>query len=80
MIGFIEGLLVLIGFLTVVGASAVALIAYLGERAVRFEVTGSDPYRDGLDASARISGMAREAEQAMHTAAKQAERKEKAKK
>ena len=78
MIGFIEGLLVLVGFLTVVAACAAGVAAWVGERGVRIDISDSGPYRDGLDTSARISGVAWEAEQAMHAAAEQAKREENA--
>lgn len=69
--GLIEGFLVLVGFLAVVGCCAIAAAVWLDEKAVRFEVAESDPYRDGLDAAARISGRAFEAERTLHQIAQQ---------
>lgn len=61
-------LLAAIGFLAVVLVCAVGIALWLIESAENQE---SDPYRDGLDASARISAMAFEAERAMHQAAQE---------
>lgn len=57
-----------IGFLVVVLACALAIVLWLIEFA---ESQEPDPYREGLDASARISAMAFEAERAMHQAAQE---------
>ena len=64
MLGLIEALLVLIGFLAVVGLAGLAFSAWLAR-----EAEATDPYRDGLNTAARISALAWEAEQAMYRAA-----------
>jgi hypothetical protein len=74
--GLIEGLLAFIGFLTVIAACGLVL-AYWFERELRPRVEAiDDPYRDGLDAAARISAMAFGAEQAMRHTAEEAKREE----
>lgn len=66
-------LLAAIGFLAVVLICALGLVLWLEEVA---EGQEADPYREGLDASARISAMAFEAERAMHQAAQEESPKE----
>jgi ABC-type phosphate transport system auxiliary subunit len=56
-------LLALIGFLALIAVCGVAFALWLVEVA---EKADPDPYREGLDASARITAMAFEAERAMH--------------
>ncbi len=73
MLAFLEGLLALVGFLTLVAACGVWFSIWLEGQVVEDEES-SGPYREGLDASARISAMAWEAEQAMHQAALQSRR------
>jgi hypothetical protein len=61
-------LLATIGFLTVVLVCALGIVLWLEEVT---ESQEPDPYREGLDASARISAMAFEAERLMHQAAQE---------
>lgn len=77
MVEFIEAILALVGFLCVVAVCAGALAAWY-EATVKPELEAADPYREGLEASARISSAAWEAEKAMHAAAEQAKREENA--
>lgn len=56
-------LLAVIGFLALVVVCGIAFALWLGEA---IEEADPDPYREGLDASARISAMAFEAERTMH--------------
>jgi hypothetical protein len=72
MVDFIAGVLILIGFLTVAAACGVGLIVWLGES----REPAPDPYRDGLDAAARISGMAFEAERTIQAVAEEEHRRE----
>lgn len=62
-------LLATIGFLALVVICGLALALWLVEESV--EETEPDPYREGLDASARISAMAFEADRLMHQIAQQ---------
>lgn len=62
-------LLATIGFLVLVVICGLALALWLVEESV--EETEPDPYREGLDASARISAMAFEADRLMHQIAQQ---------
>lgn len=61
--GVLVALLALIGFLALVVVCGIAVALWLGEAV---EKADPDPYREGLDASARISAMAFEAERMMH--------------
>lgn len=56
-------LLALIGFLALVVVCGLAIALWLEDAVEKAE---PDPYREGLDASARISAMAFEAERMMH--------------
>ena len=71
MAAIIEALLALFG-LVVLGIGFYAWIALSGQSS---EDSG-DPYRDGLDAAARISSMAWETEQLLHHTAEDAKRDE----
>jgi hypothetical protein len=71
MIGFLEVVLALIGFAAVVLVCAAFVSAWYDERRANTPAA-PDPYRDGLDATARLSAMAFEAAQAMHHAAREA--------
>jgi len=62
-VGVLVALLALIGFLALVVVCGIAVALWLGEAV---EKADPDPYREGLDASARISAMAFEAERMMH--------------
>ena len=64
MIDFIVALLALIGFGVLLLGTVVALAVCLEETE-----TTPDPYRESLDAAARISGMAFEAERTIHAIA-----------
>jgi hypothetical protein len=66
-------LLAAIGYVTVVLLCALAIVLWRIEFA---ESQEPDPYQEGLDASARISALAFEAERAMHQAAQEASSKE----
>jgi uncharacterized iron-regulated membrane protein len=75
MMGLLEALLVLVGFAAIVVACAVGVWTwYEGRRVQPPDVP--DPYREGLDATGRISAMAFEAAQALHHAAQRANREE----
>jgi hypothetical protein len=63
-------LFAVVSFLALVLLCAVAIVAWLIEAAENAE---SDPFREGLDASARISAMAFEADRLMHQIAQQEE-------
>lgn len=56
-------LLALIGFLALIVVCGVAVALWFGDA---LDEADPDPYREGLDASARISAMAFEAERMMH--------------
>jgi hypothetical protein len=71
MMGFLEALLALIGFVAVVLVAAAFVSAWYDERQALTKPV-PEPYRDGLDATARLSAMAVEAAQAMHHTAGQA--------
>ena len=68
MLGVIEALLALIGFVALVVACGALLGVWLEERDTE---PAPDPYREGLDTAARISAKAWEAEQALYKAASQ---------
>jgi hypothetical protein len=71
MMAFVEALLALIGFCTLVAAGSLAGLIWLhGERPPD---SPPGPYQDGLRAVARISVMAWQAAQAMHHAAQDSE-------
>jgi predicted signal transduction protein with EAL and GGDEF domain len=70
MIGFLEAVLALVGFVAVVLVCAVFVSAWYDERRIAAAPV-PEPYRHGLDATARLSAMAFEAAQAMHHAAGQ---------
>lgn len=57
------GLLALVGVVALIAVCGIAFALWIGGL---LERAGPDPYRDGLDASARISAMAFEAERLMH--------------
>jgi hypothetical protein len=61
-------LLAAIGFVALALVCALGIVLWLIETA---EGQEPDPYRDGLDASARISAMAFEAERQMYQAAQE---------
>jgi hypothetical protein len=61
-------LLAVIGFLALVLVCALGIVLWLEEVT---EGQEPDPYREGLDASARISAMAFEAERLMHQTAQE---------
>lgn len=71
MFAFIEAVLALIGLLTVVAVYALYRDGVFDETEAP-----ADPYRAGLDAAARISSLAWEAEQAMYRAAEQSQREQ----
>lgn len=71
--GVLVALLALIGFLALVAVCGIAVALWLGET---IENADPDPYREGLDASARISAMAFEAERMMHQIAHEESSKE----
>lgn len=66
--GVLVGLLALIGFLTLIGICGLAFALWV-DGAV--DQVRPDPYREGLDASARISAVAFEAERLMHQIAQE---------
>jgi len=72
-VGVLVALLALIGFLALVAVCGIAVALWLGET---IENADPDPYREGLDASARISAMAFEAERMMHQIAHEESSKE----
>jgi len=61
--GVLVVLLALVGFLALIAVCGIAFALWLGETAGKAD---PDPYREGLDASARISAMAFEVERMMH--------------
>ncbi len=75
MIGFLEAVLALVGFVAIVLVAAAFVSAWYDERQAT-TLPVPEPYRDGLDATARLSAMAFEAAQAMHHAAGQAKDEE----
>ncbi len=75
MIEFIEAVLALIGLLAVIAIGAVLVSVWFEEQLDGID-NDAGPFREGLDAAARISAMAFEAEQAMHQASQEAKRRE----
>lgn len=71
MIGFLEAVLAVVGFVAVVLVCAAFVSAWYDEHRIATPAV-PDPYREGLDATARLSAMAFAAAQAMHHAAGQA--------
>lgn len=68
---FIESVLAIIGLLTVLYGVAVLLFE---DEAPQPDIP--DAYRDGMESAARISAAAWQAEQALHHAARESERRE----
>lgn len=62
-------ILAVVGFATIVALCVAGLVALYEKRE---SPPAADPYRDGLDAAARISAAAFEAERLMHIAAENA--------
>jgi hypothetical protein len=67
-------ILAVVGFASLVALCAAGLAALHDDW--RGQPPAADPYRDGLDASARISAMAFETERLMHAAAENARSEE----
>ncbi|HEX8073935.1 MAG TPA: hypothetical protein VF545_03045 [Thermoleophilaceae bacterium] len=76
MIGLLEALLAFAGFCAVVALCAVFVASWFERSRASAAELQLDPYREGLDATARISALAFEAAQAMHQAADHARREE----
>ena len=76
MLEAIATLLIMVGFVCLVGFSAAWIAAAVDGKRVELTITERDAYQDGLDAAARISGMAFESEQLLHQAGLRAEREE----
>jgi hypothetical protein len=72
MFALIEAALAIVGVLAII----VVYVLYCDGAFDERPPPPPDPYREGLDASARISSLAWEAEQAMYRAAEQATREE----
>jgi hypothetical protein len=75
MMGFLEAVLALVGFVAIVLVAAAFVSAWYDEQRTAAPPV-PEPYRDGLDATARLSAMAFEAAQAMHHASGQAKEDE----
>jgi hypothetical protein len=74
MLETIATILIAVGFFSLVAVCAAGIAAWIEGKKIELTVTDHDPYRDGLEAAARISGAAFEAEQLLHQAGQQAER------
>ena len=70
MLEAIATLLIVFGFFCLVAICAIWLLTNLEEKRVELTITDHDPYAEGLDAAARISGMAFEADRMMHEVAR----------
>lgn len=72
---YLMALFAVFGFASLVAICAGVLAVLYGEWR-RSEVDAPDPYREGLDAAARISALSFEAERAMYVAAENAKHEE----
>jgi len=75
MFAFLEAVFALVGVAALTAGCGLALWLWLAEQ-IDSPPVSDDPYRQGLDAAARISAMAWQTEQALHHVAHQPADKE----
>lgn len=73
MLEALATILILIGFVVLVGLCAAGVAVAMEGKRIELSITERDPHQEGLDAAARISGMAFESEQLLHQAGLRAE-------